>query len=181
MASVNEPNEIPTTNSMSSADPTAIPTGELTPGAALKYAWWAYLFFITAPFIVFVAMLYRYLVVTPGPDSPMANRWFLAAMAYLITFVPAAIFWRSHIFKPYYDGHPVAPRGYLKGMMIVWGSLCLGGVLALTGCLVTRTLAPGIAPAIIAFVLFLPFWPSGRTMVKTVGSSDDPQRYEEPR
>jgi len=46
----------------------------------------------------------------------------------------------------------------------------------------TNSLLPNLLPALVAFMLFLPLWPSGRAMICSQrGNSDDPETYEEPR
>jgi len=58
----------------------------------------------------------------------------------------------------------------------------VGGLLALAGCLVTQSLSPSLLPALVAFILFIPFWPSGRAMTTPCGAGDDdPENYVEPR
>ena len=118
---------------------------------------------------------------SPVKDPAFAHQWFLTCMAFLAVAVPAAFFWRSREFKSYWDGQPVTPSHYLKGMLIVWLTLEVGGLMALAGCLMTGSLLPNLLPAMVAFILFTPFWPSGRAMTHPVGNDDDFEVYEEPR
>ncbi len=67
------------------------------------------------------------------------------------------------------------------GMFTVWGTLEIGGLLSLTGCLVSRSLLPTLLPALAAFMMFVVLWPSGRAMINSHGGSDDPEKYGEPR
>jgi hypothetical protein len=67
-------------------------------------------------------------------------------------------------------------------MLSVWLMMEVGGLLALVGCLVTQSLLPNLLPALVAFILFIPFWPSGRAMTTPCGADDDdPENYAEPR
>ena len=66
-------------------------------------------------------------------------------------------------------------------MLILWLTIEVGGVMALLGCLVSGSLLPNLLPAMVAFMLFTPFWPSGRAMTNPVGNDDDFEVYEEPR
>jgi hypothetical protein len=67
-------------------------------------------------------------------------------------------------------------------MLSVWLTMEVGGLLALTGCLVTQSLLPNLLPALVAFILFIPFWPSGRAMTRPCAEDDDdPENYAEPR
>jgi hypothetical protein len=102
-------------------------------------------------------------------------------MAYLAVAVPAAFFWRSREFKAYWQGHCVSPNRYLRGMLILWLTIEIGGIMALIGCFVSGSLLPNLLPAMVAFMLFTPFWPSGRAMTNPVGNDDDFEVYEEPR
>jgi hypothetical protein len=115
-------------------------------------------------------------------DLPLANGWFIASVAYMCLVAPASFFIRSRFFRDYWKGQCVPPRQYLKGMYVVWGALEVGGLLSLVGCLMSRSLLPGLLPAVAAFVMFVVLWPSGRAMVcSDRGASDDPEKYEEPR
>jgi hypothetical protein len=102
-------------------------------------------------------------------------------MAYLALVVPASIFWRSHVFRAYWHGDVVAPKAYLIGMISVWIAIEIGGLAALMGCLMSNSLLPCMLPAIVAFMFFVPMWPSGHAMVRTnIGNAEDPGRYKEP-
>ena len=85
------------------------------------------------------------------------------------------------LINPSEPGKVVSPGAYLRGMLTVWLACEIGGIIALIGCLVTRTLLPNLLPALVAFILFTPFWPSGRAMTHPVGNDDDFEIYEEPR
>jgi len=73
-------------------------------------------------------------------------------MAYLAVAVPAAFFWRSREFKGYWEGKCVSPNRYLRGMLILWLTIEVGGVVALVGCFVSGSLLPNLLPAMVAFM-----------------------------
>ena len=155
---------------------------ELGPVMALRIAWWTWLVLLLAPFILFLCVAYQLKDDSVAANPGLSNAWFLWTMGYLCVVTPAAFFWRSHLFKPYWNGDVVTPRNYLIGMASVWVALEIGGILALLGCLLSHAYLPGMLPAIAAFMFFLPFWPSGEAMVRrNVGNADDPGRYKEPR
>jgi len=155
---------------------------ELGPARALQIAWWTWLVLLLAPFIFFLCVAYRLNGDTVVADKDLSHAWFLGTMAYLCVATPAAVFWRSYLFKPYWNGDVVTPRNYLVGMTSVWLALEIGGLAALLGGLLSHTYVPCTIPGIAAFVFFLPFWPSGEAMVRrNVGNTDDPGRYKEPR
>lgn len=156
---------------------------ELTPDVALRYAWMWWLGFLAVPFVLFLYVVWSLMDDSGATrrDLPAANVWFIVSMAYIILAVPAAIFWRSRVFKAYWSGECVSPRSYLTGMLTVWATLEIGGIFSLIGCLISDSLLPNLLPSLVAFMLFTPLWPSGRAMVCSAGSSDDPEQYEEPR
>lgn len=153
----------------------------LTAATALRYAWCSWLTFLLLPFFLFLYVVVNLTDETSTRHLASAQVWFVISMAYMATVVPGAIFWRSRLFKPYWQGHTVSPRDYLRGMFLVWLSLEVGGLLSLTGSLVNHSLLPNLLPALVAFMLFTPLWPSGRAMTRRIGNHDDPETYEEPR
>jgi hypothetical protein len=70
---------------------------------------------------------------------------------------------------------------YLLGMLSVWVALNISGLIALLGCLATRTLLPNLLPAILGFGLFCVLWPNGHAMSRPLASEQDGADYEEPR
>jgi hypothetical protein len=154
----------------------------LTAQQALKVAWYGYLVMLALPFLYFLFIVWSLMGVARGHSEAILDGWFLAAVAYMVIVVPASFFVRSRFFRDYWKGQVVAPLDYLKGMYIVWVALEIGGLLSLTGCLMSRALAPSLMPAVAAFMMFCALWPSGRAMIAARrGDSDDPERYEEPR
>ncbi|HEX8524037.1 MAG TPA: hypothetical protein VF669_17420 [Tepidisphaeraceae bacterium] len=134
------------------------------------------------PAVMFLFVMWRFIDDEATPiDQSLAQRWFLCTMAYLAIGVPASFFLRSREFKAYWKGKCVSPGHYLRGMLSVWLTMEIGGIAALVGCLVTQSLLPNLLPALVAFMLFIPFWPSGRAMTCPVGDQDDAENYAEPR
>ena len=168
--------------SRQSAHPRAHHVNELTPQLASRYAWFTWLALLLAPFLVFMFVAYRLMDEMAAPrNQEGSNAWFLGTMAYLAVFAPLAILYRSRCFSNYYKGQCVAPRDYLRGSLAVWLTLEVGGILALVGCLMMNSLLPCLIPALVAFMFFVPFWPSGTAMVRPTGHHEDTGRYEEPR
>jgi hypothetical protein len=150
--------------------------------AALHAAWWTWFALLSLPFIVFIGTIWRLVYFEDHASDPqLAQKWFVATMAYMAIGVPAAFFWRGRLFRGYWSGQLVSPRDYLVGMITVWAAIELGGLLALTGCLVTGTLLPNLLPALLAFMLFTPLWPNGHSMTRPLINEHDPADYEEPR
>ncbi|MDB5321751.1 MAG: hypothetical protein JWN40_3382 [Phycisphaerales bacterium] len=159
-------------------------TPDLTPQTALRYAWWVYLTMLVLPFLMFLYVASSLMGETgvERRDRPLADGWFIASVVYMVVIAPASFFVRSRFFRDYWTGKCVAPRQYLKGMIVVWATLEIGGLLSLFGCLMSRSLLPGLLPAMAAFVMYVVLWPNGRAMICGArGASDDPEKYEEPR
>lgn len=148
---------------------------------ALRMAWIFWAIFLLIPFTVIFWFIWH-ASASQNPLSQVGHeRWFVAAMAYLGLVAPAAFFWREHVFKDYREGKPVPPGKYLAGMIGVWLALETSGLFSLVGCIVIGALLPNLIPAFLALMLFLMLWPSGRSMVRSVGNEEDAQLYEEPR
>jgi hypothetical protein len=154
----------------------------LTAQRALKVAWYGYLVMLALPFLYLLFIVWSLMGVPRRQNQTILDGWFLASVAYMVIVVPASFFVRSRFFREYWRGRVVTPAAYLKGMYVVWVALEVGGLLSLTACLVSRSLAPSLMPAVAAFMMFCALWPNGSAMVAARrGDSDDPERYEEPR
>ena len=155
---------------------------QLTCGQALSLAWASWFILLAIPALLFLAVMWTFIGdethadQAGSPNAGSSSAWRTCAVA-----VPAAFFWRSREFKAYWEGNCVSPNRYLRGMLILWLTIEIGGVMALVGCFVTGSLLPNLLPAMVAFMLFTPFWPSGRAMTHPVGNDDDFEVYEEPR
>jgi hypothetical protein len=154
---------------------------QLTPGQALSIAWVSWIALLAVPALMFLAVMWTFIGDETTVDKALGDRWFLVTMGYLAIAVPAAFFWRSREFKAYWEGKCVSPARYLRGMLTLWLAIEVGGIMALAGCFVSNGLTPNLLPAMVAFMLFTPFWPSGRAMTHPVGNDDDFEVYEEPR
>ena len=155
----------------------------LEPRQALRIAWVSWLLLMAVPFVYFLAVVWQLMDDdSVPPDGSLGERWFIFSMVYIALAVPAAFFLHDRIFKAYWHGSGVTPMRYLKGMWSIWLTIEAGGIVALTGCLITRSLTPNLLPAMVAFMLFIPFWPSGRAMSRPCAKDDDDfEHYKEPR
>jgi hypothetical protein len=155
--------------------------GKLSVGTALRIASVIWIVLLVIPFFMFLAVVYKLGVQNVEHMQVQNDTWFIVASMYLLVAVPASFFWRGHLFKAYWTGRPIAPANYLFGMISVWVALELGGLLSLAGSIMSGALLPSLLPALVAFMFYVTLWPSGRSMVRRVGSSEDPHVYEEPR
>jgi len=157
----------------------------LTADQAMRLAWRTWMLLLAVPFVLFFWTIWRLIGSTPestgSADHDLAGMWFLFTLAYLAMAVPAAFFWRNHLFRDYLAGGTISPRQYLEGMMTVWVVLAVGGVIAILGCILTNTLVPNVVPGAVALVLYMLYWPSGRTMSRPLRNEHDPAEYEDPR
>ena len=153
----------------------------LTVALAMRIAWVAWVVLLIIPFLVFLAMIWCTTIVPTNEVADHSRNWFLISCAYLVIVVPASFFWQMHVFKGYYTGQTVTPTQYLVGKLTVWLALEVGGLLSLAGCFINNAPLPNMLPALVAFMFFVTFWPSGRAMVRHVGHLEDPGMYEEPK
>lgn len=164
--------------------PSAGSTPDSGPSATLtlRRAWVIWFALLGSPSILLLVTVWKLMDEEASVASPaFARAWFLGSMAYLALVIPAAFFWRSRIFKAYWSGQVVAPRDYLKGMLTIWLALETGGVIGLIGCLLSGRALPCVLPALVAFIIFVPLWPSGGAMTRPVGNEDDAELYADPR
>jgi len=148
---------------------------------ALRWAWFWWAILLAAPFLFLQWLIWRFARGEVGQSHADAEKWFVAAIAYFVLVLPASFFWRRRLFKDYWLGRPVEPRRYIIATISVGLAIAVGGTFSLIGCFVTGSLMPNLIPALLALLLFVLHWPTGRAMVKPVGHADDPQVYEEPR
>jgi len=154
----------------------------LTPQKALRLAWTIWIVLLLLPYVAMPIALRANLRADAGSYNPeAADAWFVAIMLYMVIALPAAFFWRSHLFKAYWRGDTVSPRAYFWGMVSLWAALTIGGLTALVVCIATVTFAPNVIPAALALFVYVILWPDGSAMTRPVGGSDDPETYREPR
>lgn len=157
-------------------------SSSMTPHAALRAAWVAYLAMLFVPFAVFVAVFSWLNFFDSSPaHQAMRSQWLVAPIVFMIAFGPIMFGIRGRMFHGYYRGQPVTPAHYLLGMILVWSVFEIGGIMSLVGCLACNSMTPCLMPAIAAFFFFTPMWPNGRAMARPTGHFDDPEIYREPR
>jgi hypothetical protein len=158
-------------------------SSSLSPAIAIRIAWVCWIVFLVLPFFFFLHVVWTLNAEQRAPVSPHEQqKWFLSAIVYLLIAGPGSFFARSNIFKAYWSGNTVSPGKYLSGMLLIWLALEVGGLFSLAGCLAEHQLLPNLFPAMVAFMFYVTFWPSGRAMVRQhVGDQQDAALYEEPR
>jgi hypothetical protein len=159
------------------------PGGSLSARTALRLAWVTWTIMLIIPFLLFLAIVWT-LGMSQGTTLRIQTNqehWFLGTSAYLLIVVPLSFFWRGHVFKAYWTGQTIPPVKYLYGMLTMWAALEFGGIFSLLGCFVDHALLPNLLPALVAFMFYVTFWPSGRAMVSHMGHYADAGKYEEAR
>jgi hypothetical protein len=153
----------------------------ITPDEALRRAWIIWLTLLFIPFFAFMALIF-YLMAGPEPVRPTVSHVFMfVSLIWIALATPLGFYLRSRMFRAYEKGKPVPPRSYVIGMTMIWVPLEIGGLLAIVGAFASNTLIPNVIPAMLAFVLFTPFWPTGHAMTRNLGDQDDFELYKEPR
>ncbi|MEM9415732.1 MAG: hypothetical protein AAGA29_09685 [Planctomycetota bacterium] len=85
-----------------------------------------------------------------GPESAFfasGNTLAVVAIAWLALAGPTAFILRSYCFRALWDGRPVEPDSYLKGMGTIWAVLVVGAVIALIGSIRAGQWLPGLVIA----------------------------------
>lgn len=148
---------------------------------ALRLAWIWWTVFLLTPAAVFVVVMWSLVFGTGAERETLGLVFFVASLVWLLFATPLAFLLRHHVFRSYWEGRTVDPESYLKGMITIWIAPEVGGIIALVGVLLSGSLLPNLLPAAVAFMLFAPFWPSGRAMVEARGLSDDDEVFRHPR
>jgi hypothetical protein len=155
---------------------------EMTPSQSLKTAWILWIVLAAMPLPFFIAVLAQQLNSDgQAAANAVVYRWFIGTLIFIALAIPAGFFLQRRFFKDYWNRQPVAPFRYFLGMLSVWVSLNVCGLIALVGCLATRSLLPNLIPAILVFALFFVLWPNGHAMSRPLISEQDGADYEEPR
>ena len=114
---------------------------QLQPVDAIKAGWrsWITLLVIAAGALILV--LATQPMVSAGQSggnpgaSPLAGSVLVGvSISWLVLLGAVVLLLRSYCFRAVWDGRPVEPGSYLKGMYQVWGVLVFGGLLGVLAC-----------------------------------------------
>lgn len=86
------------------------------------------------------------------------------SVGWLVLLGSVVLILRSYCFRALWDGRPVEPGSYLKGMYQVWGVLVVGALLAVLGALLMGAVLPGGLVVLVALMLLVFARPSGRAL-----------------
>ena len=86
------------------------------------------------------------------------------AVAWLVLLGSAVLILRSYCFRAQWDGRPVEPGSYLKGMYQVWGVLVVGALLGVLGSVLMKAVLPGGLVVLASLMLLVFARPSRRAL-----------------
>ena len=140
---------------------------ELLPAQALAagWRWWTGLVVISAGGLVTVLASQSASGEAGSALSGLAGSVLIGlSLAWLVLLGGAVLILRSYCFRALWDGRPVEPGSYLKGMYQVWGVLVVGGLLAVLGAILMRAVLPGGLVVLVAVLLLIFARPNGRAL-----------------
>jgi len=86
------------------------------------------------------------------------------SVVWLVLLGAVVMVLRSYCFRAIWDGRPIEPGSYLKGMYQVWGVLVFGAMLGVLGAVLMRSVLPGGFVALVALMALLFSRPNGRAL-----------------
>jgi len=127
-----------------------------TPAEAIKSGWRSWIGLLVVVSGALIAVLVS-LPMSGGEGGTLAGAVLVGvSIAWLVLLGAVVLLLRSYCFRAVWDGRPVEPGSYLKGMYQVWGVLVVGGLLGSLGALLMGAMMPGVLVALVA-VLALVF------------------------
>ena len=139
---------------------------QLMPGDAIKAGWraWIALLVVAAGALIVVLATQPMSNAGQSGGSLAGSVLVGVAIAWLVLMGAVVVLLRSYCFRAVWDGRPVEPGSYLKGMYQVWGVLLLGGLLGALGAVLMGVLMPGVLVALVALVALVFSRPDGRAL-----------------
>lgn len=136
---------------------------QLLPDEALSTAWRSWI----AMVVICSAGLIAVLTTQPASSEVqgVAGPVVLGlAVAWLVLLGAAVFILRSYCFRALWDGRPVEPGSYIKGMYQVWGVLVVGALLGTLGAVLMHAVLPGGLVVLVSLVLLVFVRPSGKAL-----------------
>lgn len=140
---------------------------QLMPAEALKSGWrsWITLFALVAAGLIIVLGTQPASSVGLGGAGGLAGAVLIGvSLGWLVLLGASVLILRSYCFRALWDGRPVEPGSYLKGMYQVWGVLAVGALLAVLGALLMGAVLPGGLVVLVSGLLLVFVRPSGRAL-----------------
>lgn len=142
---------------------------QLLPGDAIKAGWrsWIGLIVVSAGSLITVLATQPLSGASEGVQAGGALAGSVlvgVAIAWLVLMGAAVLLLRSYCFQAVWDGRPVEPGSYLKGMYQVWGVLVVGALLGALGAILMGSVMPGVLVALVALLALVFSRPDGRAL-----------------
>lgn len=172
----------PNAHHMAGGHPVTLRDKLATRSGTYGLTWAIWIAYLITPFFVLLGSVLFLMAQQSVVHKGMGETWFITMMIWIGAGIPMAFYIRSKLyFRSYWEGKPVSPRQYLRGMLLVWTVIELAGILSLVGCIVSGELIPNLIPALLAFVVFITQWPNASAMTEVTGNKDDPSVFQHPR
>lgn len=139
---------------------------QLQPVEAIRAGWRSWIGLV----VIASGALIAVLTTQPMSNSGQPGGWLAGsvlvgvAMTWLVLMGAVVLLLRSYCFQAVWDGRPVEPGSYLKGMYQVWGVLVIGGLLGVLGALLMGSMMPGVLVAIVSLLALIFSRPDARAL-----------------
>lgn len=137
---------------------------QLTPADAIKAGWRSWIGLLVVASGGLIAVLATQPMAGDGGGSLAGAVVVGVSIAWLVLLGAVVLLLRSYCFRAVWDGRPVEPGSYLKGMYQVWGVLVVGGLLGTLGALIMGAMMPGVLVALVALLALVFSRPDGRAL-----------------
>lgn len=140
---------------------------QLMPTDAIRMGWRSWISLLVVAAVALIAVL----ATQPMSNAGRSGGGSLAgsvlvglSIAWLVLMGAVVLLLRSYCFQSLWDGRPVEPGSYLKGMYQVWGVLVLGALLGVLGAVLMGSLMPGGLVALAALLALIFLRPDRRAL-----------------
>lgn len=138
---------------------------DLLPAEALRAGWRSWISLLVISVGGLLAVLLTQPASASESGSGLAGQIVVGiALAWLVLLGAAVLVLRSYCFRAQWDGRPVEPGSYLKGMYQVWGVLASAALLGVLGGLLMGAFLPGGLVGVVGVMLLVFSRPSGRAL-----------------
>ena len=137
---------------------------QLTPADAIKAGWRSWIGLLLVASGGLIAVLATQPMSGGGGGSLAGSVVVGVAIAWLVLLGAVVFLLRSYCFRAVWDGRPVEPGSYLKGMYQVWGVLVVGALLGALGAILMGAMMPGVLVALVALLALVFSRPDGRAL-----------------
>lgn len=138
---------------------------ELLPQEALAAGWRSWIALVVLSSAGLIAVLASQSASGEEGSGRLAGMVLVGiALVWLVLLGGVVLILRGYCFRALWDGRPVEPGSYLKGMYQVWGVLAFAALLAVLGSLLMGAVLPGALVVLVALMLLVFARPNGRSL-----------------